>query len=119
MTELFEPLTKPTAAQLNTISDSQTALEATFGAASAVLPVRVGGSAEDRHVIRHQFRWLCYTASGQIEDLSGVNEPTALSSEPGDDQIFDLRTVGWLAVGVFYRVTGCELAYERSEAPVG
>lgn len=116
--ELFEPLTKPTAAQLNAIGDDQTALDAQYIGAQVEDCVAINTANEDRWMLRHVFRWLLYDSSGEIQDLSGVNDPVSLSDAPtGEQAIYDLDGVDWLASGMFYRVAGCEYAMERKEPP--
>ena len=115
--ELFQPLTKPTAAQLNAIGDNQVALDAIYLGAEIEDCVQLNGADNDRWMLRHVHRWLLYDSTGTLEDVSGVNDPVSLPDAPtGQEALLDLDTVSWLQIGVIYRVTGCTYAMERKEA---
>ena len=112
--ELFDPLTKPTAAQLNAIGASQTALDAAYpGVQTSVGAEEWGGSGEVWGFL-HAYRWLLYNGTGELVDPSGANDDTTLSdAEPGEIAILDLNSVAWLATGMYYRVTGCDVVWEQ------
>ena len=117
--ELFDPLTKPTAAQLNAIGSSQTALDAVYPGVASVVPAEEFGSAGSAYGFVHIHRWLLYNSTGELVDPTGVNDPSALSDpdDPSTIGILDLNTIDWLTVGVFYRVTGVAVAWEQAEPP--
>lgn len=115
--ELFDPLTRPTAAQLNAIGDSQAALDAVYlGTAVERGAVEVVGSGSAFGFL-HQHRWLLYNSTGELVDTTGANDPVALSDPAVATEVgqLDLNTVKWLTVGRYYRVTGCAWAMERQE----
>lgn len=119
--ELFEALTKPTAAQLNAIAGSQAGLAAVYlGSSVARGAVESAGSGSAFGLI-HQHRWLLYNSTGELIDPRGVYDAVALgdAEEAGQIGQLDLDTVEWLAVGMFYRVTGCAFAFERVEPVSG
>lgn len=110
---LFQPLTKPTAAQLNAIGASQVAVDAQYIGANVENAVPKQSGDGDYWILRHVHRWLIYTSTGELIDLSGANDAVSLS----DGNLFDLNSVSWLATGAFYAVSGCEAAMERREVP--
>lgn len=116
--ELFEPLTKPTAAQLNAIGASQTALDAAYpGVQTAVGAEEWVGSGEVWGIL-HAYRWLLYNGTGTLVDPSGANDDTTLSdAEPGQIAVLDLNSIAWLTVGMYYRVTGCDVVWESRTPP--
>lgn len=113
---MFEPLTKPTAAQLNAISNSQLALWALGGVRRELMAAEWGGPGSVWYFFR-KHRWLLYASTGQLQDPSGVNDAVNLPDPPGPWGVKDLNTVFWLAPGMLYRVTGCAVAWERAEPP--
>jgi hypothetical protein len=114
MTTLFEPLTKPTAAQLNSLADAIETLEAAYSDAGRQFMAAEWGGSGSRWIFRHCFRWLLYDSSGQLEDLSGANDPVPLpDGEVPGAVVKDLSTIGWLSPEMLYRVTGCAWAMEQ------
>lgn len=116
--ELFDPLTKPTAAQLNAIGASQTALDAAYpGVTTAPGAEEWSGSGQVWGIL-HAYRWLLYNGTGTLVDPSGANEDTSLSdAEPGQIAMLDLNTVAWLTTGMYYRVTGVDVVWESRTPP--
>jgi hypothetical protein len=116
---VFEPLTKPTAAQLNAISSSQAGLWALNGGINRELMAAVWEGSGSSWTFLHVHRWLLYDSTGQIEDPAGIEDDVSLADPPtpGELGVKDLNTVDWLAPGMLYRVTGCAGAWERSEPP--
>jgi hypothetical protein len=115
--ELFEPLTKPTAAQLNAIGDDQVTLNAAYRG-TAIEPMQpLHAGAYDIFHLRHLHRWLLYDSTGQLEDLTATNDPVSLPDPETGFGLKDLDEIDWLTIGMIYRVTGCEYAYERREPP--
>lgn len=117
--ELFEPLTKPTAAQLNAIGDDQVALDAIYpGVQTQQLAEESTVSGTAWGFVRVH-RWLLYNSTGELVDASGDNDATALPDpdDPSEIGVLDLDTVTWLAPGMFYRVTGCAVAWEQATPP--
>lgn len=117
--EMFEPLTKPTAAQLNAISSNQSGLWAMNGGVGRELMAKPWDGAGSVWHFIYNHRWLLYDSTGQLEDPAGVEDDVSLPDPEteGELGVFDLTTVEWLAPGMLYRVTGCAVAWERSEAP--
>lgn len=114
--EIFVPLTKPTAAQLNAIGDSQTTLNAIYqGASIEPLQMESFPLTADLWYIRHSYRWLLYNSTGTLEDPTGTQEPVTLNDPPTGYGTKDLDEIEWLVTGQIYRVTGCEFAYERRD----
>jgi len=114
MTTLFEPLTNPTAAQLNELADQIAMLEAVHADVGRQFMAAEWNSPGSRWIFRHHFRWLLYNSTGQLEDLSGVNAAVSLPdpNDPNEIGVLDLNTVTWLAPGMLYRVTGCQWVME-------
>ncbi|HQY93446.1 hypothetical protein [Caldilinea sp.] len=116
----FVPLTKPTAAQLNAISRSQAALWAiSLGGVGQEPMAAEWGGPGSIWIFQRVHRWLLYDSTGQLADPSGVNDPVSLADPPSGLGLLDLNTIAWLAPGMFYRVTGCAVAWERSAPPAG
>lgn len=116
---VFEPLTKPTAAQLNAISQSQAELWALNGGVNRELMAAEWGGSGSSWIFVRVHRWLLYDSTGQIEDPAGIEANVSLPdpATPGELGVKDLNTVEWLAPGMFYRVTGCAVAWERNAPP--
>jgi hypothetical protein len=115
MIELFEPLTKPTAARLNALGASQSALAAVaVGAGLNAAAAEWGGSGSVFYFVR-RLRWLLFNSSGQLEDPAGVNEPVSLRDPEDASQVgvLDLESVAWLGVGRVYRVKGVAVCWEQ------
>lgn len=117
--ELFEPLTKPTAAQLNAISQSQAGLYAIGQGKAQELMAAEWGGPGSIWLFQRVHRWLLYDSTGLLVDPSGIEDDISLPDPEtaGVLGVKDLNTVPWLAPGMFYRVTGCAVAWERSEPP--
>ena len=112
--ELFQPLTKPTAAQLNAIGTNQTALNAAYPGVATAPCAEESAVPGDAWGILHAYRWLLYNGTGTLEDPSGANDDTSLAdAEPGEIAILDLNTVAWLTTGMYYRVSGVDVAWEQ------
>ena len=113
---LFEPVTRPTAAQLNAIGDDQVTLNAMYpGATIERMQPHQGSGAI--LMLRHQYRWLLYNSTGEIIDAAGAEDPVTINDPATGFGLYDLDSLEWLATGQFYRVNGCEFAYERRDAP--
>lgn len=115
--ELFDPLTKPTAAQLNALDAAITALENVTDGVPRQWPAQEYGGAESSWLFRRKFRWLLYSSTGELVDPFGVEDAVTLSDAPGTYGLVDLDTVSWLAGGRFYGVTGCTYAVEVAAPP--
>lgn len=114
MPGLFEPLTKPTAAQLNALNAAIEVLENTNVDNGRQFMAPEWSGSGSRWIFRRRFRWLLYDSTGQIEDLSGVNDPVNLpDGELPGAVIKDLDAIDWLRPGMLYRVTGCAWAMEQ------
>jgi hypothetical protein len=114
--ELFEPLTKPTATQLNAIGADQVTLDAIYpGAAIEQMQPHMGTGQIFN--LRHTYRWLLFDSTGELVDLSGVNDPVNIPDPETGFGIKDLNEIDWLTVGMFYKITGCEFAYEKRDPP--
>ncbi len=110
----FEPLTKPTAAQMNALAAAIQALEAVGWDIGKQFMAPEWNGPGSRWIFRRRFRWLLYDSAGQLEDLSGQNEPINLpDGETPGAVVKDLDTVPWLRPGMLYRVTGCAWAMEQ------
>lgn len=117
---LFEPLTKPTAAQLNAIGADQVILAALYGGASVELMQPLTLPLEDDiWRLYHRYRWLLYNSTGELVDLAGAEDPVSLPDPATGYGLKDLDEIPWLAYGQIYKVTGCEFAYERRDPPTG
>lgn len=114
---IFEPCTYPTAAHLNEISTSQAGLYAGWIGSAEEKLVKYWGGSGSLWYFRRTHRWLIYDSTGQIEDLSGENDPVSIQDPESGFGVKDLDTVEWLQPGEFYIVSGCAVAYERREAP--
>jgi hypothetical protein len=114
----FEPLTKPTAAQLNAISQSQAGLQAMGGVALEGMAAEWGGPGSI-WLFQRVHRWLLYDSTGLLIDPAGVEDAVSLPDPESGIGVKDLDTIDWLAPGMFYRVTGCAAVWERSAPPVG
>ena len=117
---VFEPLTKPTAAQLNAISQSQAGLWALNGGVNRELMAAVWSGSGSSWTFLRVHRWLLYDSTGELSGPEGT-EPVSLPDPetPGELGVKDLNTVDWLAPGMFYQVTGCAVAWERNAPPGG
>jgi hypothetical protein len=118
MAGLFEPLTKPTAAQLNALRDQVNTLYGQLGGEAT--PVNLCGPhhrSEAVFTLFHTRRYLVFGSQGQLIDPTGINEPISLSTEEAYGSR-DLDEVAWLAYGMMYVVTGVSTALE-DDAPVG
>lgn len=115
---VFEPLTKPTAAQLNAISNNQASLWAISGGVRRELMAKSWDGSGSSWIFLHVHRWLLYDSTGELSGPPGT-DPVSLPdpATPGVLGVKDLNTVEWLAPGMFYNVTGCGVAWERSEPP--
>lgn len=60
---------------------------------------------DSEQTFTHTFRYLAYKSTGAIRDITGLADDVSLS-DTGDINFFDLDTVGWLAYGMTYIVTG-------------
>lgn len=116
---VFEALTKPTAAQMNAIGSSQAGQWAINGGVNRELMAAEWGGAGSSWIFLHVHRWLLYDSTGTLSDPAGVEDDVSLPDPetPGELGVLDLNTVDWLAPGMFYNVTGCAVAWERSEPP--
>jgi hypothetical protein len=79
---VFEPLTKPTAAQLNAISSSQAGLWALNGGINRELMAAVWEGSGSSWTFLHVHRWLLYDSTGQIEDPAGIEDDVSLADPP-------------------------------------
>lgn len=113
---LFVPVTRPTAAMLNAIGADQTALDAIFPGAKieSMQPHQGTGAIV---LLRRQYRWLLYNSTGELTDAAGVQDPVTIADPATGFGLYDLDSIDWLVTGVFYRVSGCQFAYERRDAP--
>ena len=119
--ELFEPLVNPTAAQMNALDAALDALDGgSVGGVAITYPAQHWNGSGSAWMFRRKFRWLAYDGSGTLSDPLGVGDDVSLSdaADPGVANILDLTSVGWLALGRFYQVTGCTWAVEV-ETPLG
>lgn len=105
---------RPTHTELNKYGTALTEAHATLGDV-ALNPLYVKRS-EAEFTVRHTYRYLRFTSTGQIVDPTGANDPTGLSESEGADYgAFDLDTLGWLAYGALYFVTGVSACAEDWE----
>lgn len=102
------------AAELNKIGTAATEAHALLGDAG-LNPLALKASEATFH-IRHTHRFLHFASSGNIEDPFGVEADVALSEEDDGHGVQDLDTVGWLAYGMLYRVTGVSCCLEHPKS---
>lgn len=117
--ELFAPLVKPTAAQMNALDAAIAALEGiTDGVPRAWLAAEWNG-AGSAWMFRRKFRWLVYNGTGTLNDPAGVAADVSLADpdDPDVSGVLDLDTLDWLPLGKFYAVTGCTFAVEVATPP--
>ncbi len=120
--ELFEPLTKPTAAQMNGLDAALDALDGgSISGVAITYPAQQWTGSGSAWMFRRKFRWLVYDGSGILSDPLNVGDDVSLSDAAlaGVANVLDLTTVDWLALGRFYRVTGCTWAVELESPPAG
>ena len=105
---------KPTAADMNAYSTALTEAHNSLGdVAVHLLCLKV---SEAQYTIRHTHRYLHFTSTGKLVDPTAVNEDTGLSEDGNTNKgVLDLETVGWLAYGALYFVTGVSACVEDWE----
>lgn len=67
------------------------------------------------YYILHSQRYLHFSSTGTLEDISGVFPDVSLSESDTGVGALDLDSVGWLVYGQLYRVTGVSACLEHSE----
>lgn len=104
-----------TATELQKYSDGLNAINAvlsTVGYRNYGTPFSTFDDNQIYYVV-HSKRYLIYWSSGQIVDLSGVNENVEL---PNDSEfeynVYDLDSIDWLDYGELYQILGCSVVFE-------
>ncbi len=103
----------PTAAGMNAIADTYDAAHTALGDYS-LSPGCVKASSATFHLV-HSQRYLHFSSTGALEDISGVFPDVSLSESDTGVGALDLDSVGWLVYGQLYRVTGVSACLEHSE----
>jgi hypothetical protein len=68
-------------------------------------------TSESRFVLLHTYRYLHFTSSGTISELTGANEEEINEDDSGQG-VLDLDTLDWLIYGELYLVTGVSVCIE-------
>lgn len=103
----------PTAALLQPIVDTLDDAHAALGDVR-LSPGCCKGSSAVFHLV-HSQRYLHFSSTGTLEDIAGVFPDVSLSESDTGVGALDLDTLGWLAYGQPYRVTGVSACLEHSE----
>jgi hypothetical protein len=106
---------KPTAAQFNAIKTALDLLNTQISASPINMPAEWQGN-DSRFWVTHVFRYLHFGSTGILHDTAGVYPDTSLSEGDGNHGVLDLDSLGWLAYGRVYEVTGCTWCQEDSTA---
>lgn len=103
------------AAELNKIGTSSTEAHVLLGDAG-LNPLCLKASEAVFH-IRHTHRFLHFSSNGKLVDPWGVEADVGLSEDGETNHgVHDLDSVGWLAYGLLYRVTGVSCCLEHPES---
>lgn len=68
-------------------------------------------TSESRFVLLHTHRYLHFTSSGTISELTGANEEEINEDDSGQG-VLDLDALDWLIYGELYLVTGVSVCIE-------
>lgn len=104
---------QPTHTMMNAFSTSLTEAHTNIG--DVALNCLYLKGSEATFYLLHCYRYLHFQSNGEIIDLAGIGKTVSLSE--GDDGygVLDLETVGWLAYGALYKVTGVSVCCEDWE----
>lgn len=73
--------------------------------------------SEAEFCIRHTYRYLHFTSTGELVDPTGAQDAVGLSEDPDLNKgVIDLESLGWLPYGALYFVTGVSACTEDWEA---
>lgn len=73
--------------------------------------------SEAEFCLRHTYRYLHFTSTGQLVDPTGARDPVGLSEDADTNKgVLDLESLGWLAYGALYTVTGVSACVEDWES---
>lgn len=103
----------PTAALLNkyvtTINEAHAVVkDAAFGIGALDV-------SESVFFLIHVHRYLHFSSTGKLVDITGANEDISLSEGDKGYGVVDLDTVTWLGRGMLYQVTGVTFCLEHWE----
>lgn len=104
---------KPTAFVMNALADALDAAHTALGD-YGVSPGCCKASSAVFFIVHNQ-RYLHFSSTGNLEDISGVFPDVSLSESDTGLGALDLDTVGWLVYGQLYMVTGVSACLEHSE----
>jgi hypothetical protein len=103
----------PTAALLQTYSDSLNAIYAILGddnTEPAIEELRDGKQA----IFIHRFRWLHFRDGGTMRQYGGTEDTqVALTADANENKVMDLDTISWLTYGMLYEVEGVKFVFEH------
>ena len=108
---------KPTWAQM---SEYKTVLDAantslTSGSPSMPMQVAAEHASSSEFWVWHCYRYLHYGSNGALVDQNGVYPDVSLSEDENELGVLDLDSLGWLAYGRVYLVTGVTWCQEDWE----
>lgn len=103
-----------TAAELNLYATALTETHDSLGDyAVQELTLKV---SEAQFCVVHTRRYLHYTSNGKLVDPAGLRDEIGLSEDGGSGHgVLDLESLGWLAYGALYWVTGVSACAEDYE----
>ena len=107
----------PTAAQMNEYKTVLDAAKAALNAGSPALPMQVAAehASSGEFWVWHAYRYLHYGSNGALVDQDGVYPDVSLSEDENELGCLDLQSLGWLAYGRVYKVTGVTWCQEDWE----
>lgn len=105
---------QPTAALMNLYATALTEAHDSLGeGAVQMLALKL---SEAQFCLVHAYRYLHFTSSGSLVDPAGLQQEVGLSEDGESGHgVLDLDSVGWLAYGALYWVTGVSACVEDYE----
>lgn len=106
-----------TAADINQFKTTLDAAKAALNVGSPALPMQVAAdhASSGEFWVWHCYRYLHYGSNGALVDQDGVYPDVSLSEDENELGVLDLDSLGWLAYGRVYKVTGVTWCQEDLE----